>query len=105
MRYLRHVSELAILLALLLPARQAATPPPTPIPFKFYGVSATHPDGTRTAYFIANTAGGDEILMAKEGTVLKKRFRIVQIGVDKVLVEDIQDKRRQPLNLEKGNAR
>jgi hypothetical protein len=32
--------------------------------------------------------------------VLKGRYRIVQIGVDKVLVEDTQDKRRQPLNLE-----
>jgi hypothetical protein len=79
-------------------------PPPTPIPFKFYGVSAVHPDGTRTAYFIIPNADGDEILMANEGDVLKKRFRIVQIGVDKVLVEDTQDKRRQPLNMEKENT-
>ena len=79
-------------------------PPPTPIPFKFYGVSSVHPDGTRTAYFIATGADGDEIFMANEGTVLKGRFRIVQIGVDKVLVEDTQDKRRQPLNMEKENT-
>jgi len=78
--------------------------PPTPIPFKFYGVSAVHPDGTRTAYFIIPNPDGDEILMANEGDVLKKRFRIVQIGVDKVLVEDTQDKRRQPLNMEKENT-
>lgn len=79
-------------------------PPPTPIPFKFYGVSAVHPDGTRTAYFIIPSADGDEILMANEGTVLKGRFRIVQIGMDRVLVEDTQDKRRQPLSMEKENT-
>jgi hypothetical protein len=82
-------------------------PPPKPprtIPFKFYGVSSVHPDGTRTAYFIMPTADGDEIMMANEGTVVKGGFRIVQIGVDKVLVEDTQDKRRQPLNMEKENT-
>jgi hypothetical protein len=83
-------------------------PPPAPmaIPFKFYGTSAVHPDGTRTAYFIipGATADLDEILMANEGDVLKKHFRIVQIGLDKVLVEDTQDKRRQPLNMEKENT-
>jgi hypothetical protein len=79
-------------------------PPPEPIPFKFYGVSAVHPDGTRTAYFIIPNADGDEILKANEGDVLKKHFRIVQIGVDKVLVENTQDKHRQPLNMEKENT-
>jgi len=76
-------------------------PPPTPIPFKFYGTSAVHPDGTRTAYFIIPGDDGGEILMANEGDVLKKRFRIVQIGVDKCLVEDVTDKRRQPLAMER----
>ena len=72
------------------------------IPFKFYGTSAVHPDGKRTAYFSLPGADGDtKIMMADEGEVLEKRFRIVQIGVDKVLVEDTQDKRRQPLNIEK----
>lgn len=76
-------------------------PPPTPIPFKYYGVSSVHPDGTRTAYFIMPGADGDEILKADEGQVLKGRYRIVQISLDKVVVEDIQEKRRQPLNIEK----
>lgn len=80
-------------------------PPPAPmvIPFKFYGTSTVHPDGKRTAYFIipGSSPDADEIFMADEGDVIKKRFRIVQISVDKVLVEDVTDKRRQPLNLEK----
>lgn len=80
--------------------------PPRTIPFKFYGVSSVHPDGTRTAYFIMPTADGDEIMMANEGTVVKGGFRIVQIGVDKVVVEDTMDNKhpRQPLNMERENT-
>ena len=81
------------------------TPPPAPlvIPFKFYGTSAVHPNGTRTAYFIipGATPDMDEIFKAEEGDVIKNRYRIVQIGVDKVLVEDTMDRRRGPLNMEK----
>jgi hypothetical protein len=81
-------------------------PPPRPITFKFYGVSSVHPDGTRTAYFIMPSADGDTIFMANEGDVLKDGFRILQIGIDRVVVEDIRDKdkRRQPLNMEKENT-
>jgi hypothetical protein len=81
-------------------------PPPLQIPFKFYGTSAVHPDGKRTAYFIVpgSSPDTDEIFMADEGNVIKNRFRIVQIGVDKVLVEDITDKRKAPLNMEKENT-
>jgi hypothetical protein len=92
----------------LPPAPPPPPPPPAPlvIPFKFYGTSAVHPDGTRTAYFIipGATPDADEIFMANEGTVIKNRFRIVQIGVDKVVVEDTMDKRRGPLNMEKENT-
>ena len=80
-------------------------PPPSPlvIPFKFYGTSAVHPDGTRTAYFISPgaTPDLDEIYMANEGDLIKNRYRIVQIGVDRVTVEDTHDKRSAPLNMEK----
>jgi hypothetical protein len=71
-------------------------PPPEPIPLKFYGFSTLRPDGKRTAYFL----DGDDILEAVEGTTLKGRYRIVQIGLDKVLVEDTQAKRRQSVSLE-----
>jgi hypothetical protein len=76
---------------------------PLSIPFKYYAVSSVHPDGKRTAYFIipGNTPDADEIFMADEGQVIKGHFRIVQISVDKVMVEDTQEKRQQPLNIER----
>jgi hypothetical protein len=80
--------------------------PPTPIPFKYYGICTVHPDGTHTAYFIlpGATTETDEILSANEGTILKGRYRIVQIFPDRVVVEDTQDKRRQPVTIEKENT-
>jgi len=92
------------------PKPQPPPPPPPPapliIPFKFYGTSAVHPDGKRTAYFIipGATPDTDEIYMADEGDLIKKRYRIVQIAVDRVVVEDITDKRKAPLNMEKENT-
>jgi hypothetical protein len=75
-------------------------PPIEPIPLRYYAYSAIHPDGKRTAYFLTATQDGDEILEAKEGAVLKGRYRIVQIGLDKVVVEDMQKNRRQSIALE-----
>jgi hypothetical protein len=94
-----------------LPQPPTPTPPPPPpppmvIPFKFYGTSAVHPDGKRTAYFIipGATPDTDEIFAADEGGVVKSRFRIVTIMADRVVVEDVNDKRKQPLIMEKENT-
>jgi hypothetical protein len=80
------------------PPPKADPPPPAPepIPLKYYGYSTVRPDGKRTAYFL----DGEDILEAIEGATLKGRYRIVQIGLDKVLVEDTQQKRRQSVNIE-----
>jgi hypothetical protein len=74
-----------------------APPPPQPIPLKYYGYTNERPDGKRTAYFLD---GDDGPLEAIEGTTLEGRYRIVQIGLEKVLVEDTKEKRRQSINLE-----
>jgi hypothetical protein len=85
------------------PIERKAEIAPLVIPFKYYGISTVHPDGTRTGYFIipGNTPDADEIFMANEGQVIKNHFRIVQISPDKAVVEDTQEKRQQPVNIEK----
>jgi len=77
-------------------------PPPgekplEPIPLKYYGFIVERANGKRTAYFKDND---DNILEGTEGSTLDKRYRIVRIGLDKVLMEDTQQKRQQSLNIE-----
>jgi hypothetical protein len=52
--------------------------------------------GNKRAFF----AEGDDIFIATEGELVKKRYRIVRIGVNSVVVEDMQFKNQQTLPLE-----
>jgi hypothetical protein len=77
--------------------------PPTPrapqIPLKFYGfVNPARMDNKR-AFFL----DGDEIIIAAEGELVKKRYKILRIGVNSALVEDTTfkgDNTQQTLPLE-----
>jgi hypothetical protein len=85
-----------------IPANQPApsgpppAPPPPPIPLKFYGYVSALMQGNKRAFF----AEGDDIFIAMEGELVKKRYRIVRIGVNSVVVEDMQFKNQQTLPLE-----
>ena len=70
-------------------------PPPPPIPLKYYGLSTARANGKKTAFFL----DGETILMAGEGEVLQKRYRVVRIGVNSVVLEDTQLKREQSVPL------
>jgi hypothetical protein len=70
-------------------------PPPTPINLKYYGFSTARNDGRKSAFFL----DGDEIWVAAEGDTVKKRYRVVRIGVNSVVMEDTESKRQQSLPL------
>jgi hypothetical protein len=75
--------------------------PPPPITLKFYGYSTPRADGTKRAFFL----DGDDIFVASEGELIKKRYRVVQIGVNSVVMEDTQFKNnRQTLILQAEQA-
>jgi hypothetical protein len=91
----------------IIPKPQTVEPPPAPepppakprppqIPLRFYGFTAPLPQGPKRAFFL----DGDEILVGGEGEVLKMRYRVVRIGVNSVVVEDLQSKSEQTLPLE-----
>ncbi len=80
------------------PAAPPPPPPPPPIPLKYYGLGSTRPDGKRTAFFL----DGDDPLLGVEGQVLKKRYRVVRISPNSVVMEDMQLKREQTLPLEEN---
>jgi hypothetical protein len=71
-------------------------PPPPAIALKFFGFAAPKPDGSKRAFFL----DGDDIFVASEGELVKKRYRVVTIGVNSVVMEDTQFKNnRQTLVL------
>ncbi len=84
------------------PAEDAAPPkpPPVPIPLKFYGYISPARQGAKRAFFLE----GDEIYVAGEGDVIKKRYKVVRIGVNSVVMEDVEQKHQQTLPLEEQSG-
>lgn len=70
-------------------------PPPPPINLKYYGYASPKGSAKRTAFFL----DGEEILVAGEGDTVKKRYKVVRIGVNSVEMEDTESKSRQTLPL------
>ena len=77
-------------------------PPPQapPILLKYYGYSSARGDNRKHAFFL----DGDDILMATEGDMVKKRYRVVRIGVNSVVMEDTEFKHEQTLPLQEEAA-
>ncbi len=75
-------------------------PPPPPIPLKFYGYVSQRSQGPKRAFFLE----GEDIHVAGEGELIKKRYRVVRISVNSVVVEDIQYSNQQTLPLEEKPA-
>lgn len=70
-------------------------PPPPPINLKYYGYSTPRSGGRKTAFFL----DGEEILVAAEGDTVKRRYRVVRIGLNSVVMEDTESKSQQTLPL------
>ncbi len=77
------------------PPTPTPKPPPPPIPLKFYGYSSPQ-TGAKQAFFLE----GEEIFVIKEGDLVKKRYKIVKIGLKSVVVEDVEHKHEQTMPLE-----
>jgi hypothetical protein len=80
------------------PPAPAPPPPPPPIPLKFYGYAAPAPSGAKRIFLL----DGDEILVATEGQLVKSRYKVVRVGINSVVVEDVQFKHQQTLPLEEA---
>jgi hypothetical protein len=69
-------------------------PPPPPIDLKFFG-TATSADGKRRAFLLK----GDDVFLASDGDIVQRRYKIVTISGNSVLVEDMANNNRQTLPL------
>ncbi len=74
---------------------EPAKPPPTPIPLKFYGFTSPARQGQKRAFFL----DGEEIVVATEGELIKKRYKVIRIGLTSAVLEDTQQKDQQTLPL------
>ena len=73
-----------------------APPPPTPsISLKFYGVATPPGSGEKKAFL----SDGEEIIIAKEGEVVARFYKVIRIGVTSIELEDSRSKQKQSLPL------
>jgi hypothetical protein len=70
-------------------------PPPLNLSWKYYGYTSPRGSPQKRAFFL----DGEDILTANEGEVLKKKYRVVRIGVNSVVMEDTDTKSQQTLPL------
>ena len=77
------------------PTAPSGPPPPPPITLRYYGFSSVPGSVAKTAFFL----DGEDILVAKEGETLKRRYRVVRIGATSVVMEDTESKRQQTIQL------
>jgi len=75
------------------PAVAKAPELPLTIPYKYYGLSTKRIDGKKTAFIL----DGEEIILATEGSVIKKRYKVISIGATSVQMEEVDSKRRATL--------
>lgn len=76
-------------------AAGAAKPPPPPIPLKFYGYANRANGPARQAFFL----DGDDIQIKGENDVIRGRYKIIRIGINSAVVEDLQTHNQQTLPL------
>jgi hypothetical protein len=69
-------------------------PPPPPIDLKFFG-TATSANGQRQAFLLH----GQDVFLASEGDIVQRRYRVVGVLANSILVEDMPNNYRQTLPL------
>jgi hypothetical protein len=69
-------------------------PPPPPIDLKFFG-TATTADGKRNAFLLH----GDDVFLASDGDIVQRRYKVISISANSILVEDMANNNRQTLPL------
>ena len=85
----------------MTPVRPPGLPPPTaakpqapPIPLKFYGFTSARA-GAKRAFFLE----GEDVYIANEGDIVKKRYKVVRVNLNSVVMEDTEYKQQQTLPL------
>jgi hypothetical protein len=69
-------------------------PPPPPIDLKFFGTE-TLANGKRQAFLLH----GQDVFLASDGDIVQRRYRVITVAANSILVEDLANNNRQTLPL------
>lgn len=67
---------------------------PPPIDLKFFGIE-TRGGGQRQAFLLR----GDDVFLASAGEIVQRRYKVLSIAPNSIVVEDLQNNNRQTLPL------
>ena len=76
------------------PPTPTPTPLPPPIPLKFYGFASKSNEPKRI--FLADEG---EVFVARQGDIVERKYKIVQINNTSVIIEDVLNSNRQTIQL------
>jgi hypothetical protein len=78
----------------VVPEGPPPPPPPPPIDLKFFG-TATGANGARKAFLLH----GDDVFLASDGDIVQRKYKVISISANSILVEDMANNNRQTLPL------
>jgi hypothetical protein len=76
------------------PSPPPGPPPPPPIDLKFFG-TVTGAEGKREAFLLH----GDDVFLASDGEIVQRKYKVISISANSILVEDMANNNRQSLPL------
>ena len=77
-----------------MPPTPTPPPPPPPIPLKFYGF-ASKPTEPKKIFLIDE----GEVFVARQGDIVERKYKVVQINNTNVVIEDVLYNNRQTIQL------
>lgn len=80
------------------PPTPTPTPPPPPIPLKFYGF-ANKPGEPKKIFLAEGDPQNSTVFIAKQGDIVNRRYRVVQISATSVQLEDVLYNNKQTIPL------
>jgi hypothetical protein len=76
------------------PPRPPGPPPPPPIDLKFFG-TASDANGQRMAFLLH----GEDVFLASDGEIVQRRYKVISVLANSIIVEDLANNNRQTLPL------
>lgn len=80
------------------PPTPTPTPPPPPIPLKYYGF-ANRPGEARKIFLAEGEAQNSIVFIAKQGDIVDRRYKVLQISPTSVQIEDVLYSNKQNIPL------